>query len=74
MDWDSNAFRQQLADAIDAYDRPMAIDLCDRFVSHLHSTQQPYPMHEARIILRLLRRKRLFGVMTNVAEALLQTG
>lgn len=74
MDWDSNSFRRELATAVEAYDRPAATDLCDRLISHLRHERRPYPVREARIVLRLLRRKRLFGVMINVAEALLQSG
>lgn len=74
MNWESDSFRQELVGAVEAYDRPAATDLCEQLINHLHSEPRPYPIREARVVLRLLRRKRLFALMTNVAEALLQSG
>ncbi len=74
MDWESEIFRQRLADAVEAYDLTAATDLCNELVGRLRSTQQLYPVNDARIVLRLLRRKRFFGLMTTMAEALLQSG
>lgn len=74
MDWEPDSFRQELTGAVEGYDRPAATDLCDRLINHLRTDRQLYPVREARIILRLLRRKRLFETMTKVAEALLRSG
>lgn len=72
--WSEAGFLVELTDAVDQYDLARVSELCDRLVAHLHQVPRPYPEADARRILRLLRRKRCFRIMSSVAEALMAAG
>jgi S1-C subfamily serine protease len=74
MGWDTRGFDRQLAAAVDVYDRRQVEELCDRLVEYLQGSSERYPVDRARSVLRQLRRKRWFDLMTRIAEAFLQAG
>jgi len=73
MSWDAEAFRNELAERVERFDEKGAAALCQKLIAHLsqRSEKDPYPADEAKRILQLLRRKRMFVLMQNVAEALI---
>ncbi len=74
MDWDALSFNRRLAAAVDVYDRSHAEDLCEQLIAHIRASDELYAPDYARTVLRQLRRKRFFALMTGVADALLQSG
>ncbi|HKQ99155.1 MAG TPA: serine protease [Pyrinomonadaceae bacterium] len=74
MDWDASGFRKRLAREVDSFNKAGAAALCRELITHLSQSDEPYPLEEATRILQLLRRKRLFELMQQVADALIQTG
>ena len=72
--WDGDRFLAGLRQAVEHYDRPEVERLCALLIAHLHGRPDPYPEREARQVLRLLRRKRCFEIMSAVAEALIAGG
>jgi hypothetical protein len=64
----------RLEAAIRSYDRVAAERLCAKLVAHLAHRAEAFPEKEARTILGLLRRKRLFDLMERVADALIGAG
>jgi V8-like Glu-specific endopeptidase len=74
MDWDPAQFRKDLTKKVEAFDKEGAAALCDKLITHISQSVAPYPADEAGRILKLLRRKRLFKLMQNVADALIQSG
>jgi len=73
-EWDAAGFNRELAAAVDTYDRTRVGELCDRLIQHLRVSDVRYSATAGRALLRQLRRKRLFGLVTRTAEALLQSG
>lgn len=75
MSWDPEVFREKLAERLDRFDWAGASALCDELIAHLgaRSKAEPYPTGEAKRILNMLRKKRRFGLMQNVAEALMDS-
>src|ERR1044072_8002377 len=73
MSWDAEAFRNELAERVERFDEKGAAALCQKLIAHLsqRSEKDPYPADEAKRIIQLLRRKRRFVLMQNVAEALI---
>jgi len=74
MDWNEIDFNRRLAAAVDVHDREQVEDLCRQLVAHVHRSENLYPAGPARTVLRQLRRKRCFELMTTIADALLQSG
>ncbi|MBV9924796.1 MAG: trypsin-like peptidase domain-containing protein [Acidobacteria bacterium] len=75
MAWDdAPSFEDELKAALDVFDWSAAADICDRLVRRIHDEPQGFPEGRARTCLSLLRRKRLFKLVTQVAEALLASG
>jgi len=74
MSWDPVEFRGKLAERLDRFDWQGAAALCDELIAHLgqRSKADPYPASEANRTLQMLRRKRRFVLMQNVAEALIE--
>jgi V8-like Glu-specific endopeptidase len=64
----------QLEDALSAFDRPAAERLCAELIAHLHATDEVFPGQTAVRILGLLRRKRQFDLLQQVADAFIQSG
>jgi V8-like Glu-specific endopeptidase len=74
VSWDIEQSTEELAGAVDRYDEDAASDLCDELVTYLRGSDQPYPTDQAKRVLGLLRKKRYFHLMQQVADVLLQTG
>jgi S1-C subfamily serine protease len=72
--WDFREFNRRLAVAVDAHDRKQIEELCTQLVAHVHRSDELYPARQARAVLRHLRRKRYFDLMTTIADVLLQSG
>jgi tetratricopeptide (TPR) repeat protein len=71
--WDSGCL-DQLSNAVITLDKKNVERLCAELVDHVTGTEQLFPEREAKQILGLLRRKRFFTPMCEVADALLQSG
>ncbi len=67
-------FRKNLEEDVNKFDREAAAARCNQLVSHLSESVESYPEEEAIAVLDLLRRKRMFALMQNVADALVQSG
>jgi V8-like Glu-specific endopeptidase len=63
----------QLEDAITSLDRTTVEALCQRLMSHVAEQEQPFPLGEAKKVLSLLRGKRFFRQLREVAEAFLRS-
>jgi hypothetical protein len=74
MDWNAPEFNKRLSEAIRAFDKSTTTSLCQELINHLWSSPDPYSETEAKRVLLMLRRKRYFALMQEVAEALIQTG
>lgn len=68
------AFVVALKEAVDSFERQRVGELCADLARHLRVMPEVYPFAEAKEILDLLRRKRYFGPMIQVADVLIQTG
>jgi Trypsin-like peptidase domain/MAP3K TRAFs-binding domain len=65
---------RQFEDALNAFDRPAAERLCEELKSHLYTSDVLFPGQTAVRILGLLRRKRQFDLLQQVADAFIQSG
>jgi hypothetical protein len=74
MTWTPEVSTDRLKQAVDAFDRPLVAQLCEELIAYLGTTNEGYAEPEARDILAALRRKRYFGLMTRVADALVEAG
>jgi hypothetical protein len=74
MAWDHTGFNRRLADAVSAYDRKKVGALLDELLTFLPSTDDVYPTDDARRVLDLLRRKRYFPELEQVAAGFIRTG
>lgn len=75
MPWDDDpAFEQELADALKVFDWSRAAEICERLVRRIHAEPEVFPEKRARKCLSLLRRKRRFRLVTELAEALIASG
>lgn len=74
MSWNPAEFRKKLAKSLESFDWEGSDALCRELIAHLseRSKADPYPAEEARRILQMLRKKRRFASMQNVAEALIE--
>jgi len=72
--WDRATSPDELVKAVDALDQRRVRDLCAALVIHLGHDETPYPVRQARRILRTLRGKRYFRDLREVADAFLQAG
>jgi V8-like Glu-specific endopeptidase/phosphoglycolate phosphatase-like HAD superfamily hydrolase len=68
------AAARRLEDALSAFDRPAAERICAELSAYLHATDEVFPGQTAVRILGLLRRKRQFDLLQQVADALIQSG
>ncbi len=67
-------FTNKLRDKLNSFDKPGAATLCEELITQLYQTDKPFPAQEAEQVLQLLRNKRYFSLMQQVADALIQTG
>lgn len=74
MSWDAREFRERLKEEVDTFNREAAAALCEQLIDHLSESGTLYPEEEAIATLSLLRSKRMFSLMQNVADALIQSG
>lgn len=74
MSWDSLEFRNNLQEEVKTFNREAAGLLCERLIAHVAEAAEPYPEKEAKAILDLLRRKRMFKLMQSVATAYIRFG
>jgi V8-like Glu-specific endopeptidase len=74
MDWDNAGFNSRLAAAVSAYDRLRVGELLDELLAYLPSTDEPYPIDDARRVLDLLRRKRYFVELERTAAGFVHAG
>jgi hypothetical protein len=75
MAWDDiAAFELRLSRALEDFDWPEARAVCDELVARIKREPAPLPERSARNLMYLLRRKRQFARMMELAEALLQSG
>ena len=65
---------KSLAEALETYNWTGAQEICKRLIGQMEATPALFPERAARQILTLLRRKRQFGLMVLVADALIRTG
>jgi hypothetical protein len=74
MAWDPSEFKKELAEKVNLFDKEGAAALCQRLITHISESAEPYPAKEAASILDLLRKKRMFKLMQGVADALIMSG
>lgn len=74
MSLNISEFIENLETALKAFDKQTAAKLCQQLIDYLSESADLFPEKEALKILNLLRRKRLFTLMQNVADALIQSG
>lgn len=67
-------FDKRLSAAVESFDREGAKALCEELVVHLRERDDAYPEKHAKTVLGLLRGKRYFEHMQQVADALIQNG
>ena len=65
---------QELEGAAALLDRERVGELCATLIALLHESEDRLPVQDAKGVLNLLRRKRFFGPMQRVADALVQVG
>ena len=69
-----SAFGTALARSLETFDKARATSLCHDLLAHLRVRTAPYPPEHASRILGLLRRKRRFHDILEIADALIQQG
>lgn len=74
MAWDRQTSPRELNAAVEALDQPRVAALCAALMEHLHAEESPYPTVAARTLLHMLRRKRHFALLQQVADAFIQSG
>jgi hypothetical protein len=75
MPWDDAVqLETSLPQLLDAFNWPEADELCDKLISRIHTDAELIPERTAKTLLQSLRRKRRFACMTQLCEALLQSG
>jgi V8-like Glu-specific endopeptidase len=73
MSWDAEPFTRELEKAVRVFDHEAAAEMCGRLVEYLYENEEPYPPSQAEAVLGVLRRKRFFDLMEQVANALILT-
>jgi Trypsin-like peptidase domain/MAP3K TRAFs-binding domain len=74
MTWDPSGSLRTLKEAADAFDHVRVAELCNQLMTRLRSDDTLYPAKNAALILGLLRRKRYFVLLRQVADAFVQSG
>ena len=71
---DVQKITDDLRGSLDAFDWPEASEVCRQLAERIGETAEPLPLATAKDLLSQLRRKRRFGDMKGLAEALVQFG
>jgi hypothetical protein len=74
MEIDLKDFYQILAEKVNILDREQVEYLCKSFIARLFQDNEELPAKEGEKIMQLLRKKRMFGWMEAIGDALIQTG
>ncbi len=74
MAWDAAQFKKDLTQKVGAFDKEGTTALCKKLITHISQSAEPYPAKEAAGVLDLLRKKRMFNLMQNIADALIMSG
>jgi hypothetical protein len=75
MSWkDAAELESKLTETLDAFDWQGAEKICNEIVDRIKKSEEKIPEATARRLLSNLRRKRRFGLMKLLAEALIQSG
>ena len=69
-----NALKKELDKTAEAFERDAVDELCSQLITHLSQAVKPYPLKDAKEIMKQLRKKRMFALMQRVADALMQSG
>ncbi len=72
MAFDPTQFSLDLAAAASVYDEQRANVLCAELTTYLRERDKPYPVEDAKRILNILRKRRYFKLMQQVADCLIQ--
>ena len=71
---DASALVRELERAARTFDRAGVALQCETLTADLWVQARPLELQDAKAVLDILRRKRYFALMIDVAEALIQTG
>lgn len=75
MPWDdAGQYESKLNRALDDFNWPKAEEICKEIMYRIKTDPDLIPEVSAKILMSALRRKRRFGLMTQLAEAMLQSG
>jgi hypothetical protein len=74
MEIDTQTFIRNLDSKLKIFDKAGATALCQELIVFLFASSEVFPLNDARKILQLLRRKRMFALMSKVADACINTG
>jgi V8-like Glu-specific endopeptidase len=74
MSWDDAKSMAELRDAVDTFDRARVATLSGELIHAIAGRGEPWPLPEAKSILLMLRRKRHFALMRDVAKAFIAAG
>ena len=74
MPWDDSDLETSLGEALNRFKWSEVAELCDRIVARIKSESSPIDAAFAKQLLHMLRRKRQFASMVQMAEAMLRSG
>lgn len=74
MAWDDTKSTEELREAVDTFDRARVVTLCGQLIDAIAVRGEPWPFGDAKDILMMLRRKRHFALMRDVAKAFIDAG
>lgn len=74
MAWDPDADLDKLASAFETFDNAAVVALCRDLVTRIYRTADPYPQNAAKKLLSMLRRRRFFEQMEQLADGFIRTG
>ncbi|MEJ7830011.1 MAG: tetratricopeptide repeat-containing protein [Segetibacter sp.] len=67
-------FLNELLEKLKTFDKKGAESVCQNLINHLYSTGEKFKAKDAEKIMQQLRNKRMFKLMLQVGDALIQTG
>ena len=74
MSWDDPDLETNLGEALNRFKWGEVAELCEQTVARIKSESSPMDESFAKQLLYILRRKRQFASMVQLAEALLRSG
>ncbi|HEX5966811.1 MAG TPA: serine protease [Pyrinomonadaceae bacterium] len=74
MSWDDPDLEKNFADALNKFKWGEVTELCEQTIARIKSESSPIDAKLAKDLLYRLRRKRQFGSMVQMAEAMLRSG